>query len=112
MEQLFVYGSLGPGRANQHILAPLGGTWQQASLRGYLRQEGWGAAMGFPGLMLDETGDEVSGYLYTSDRLAEFWPQLDEFEGGQYKRVRTSARLADGSLVEAFVYVLSGRESP
>ena len=33
MERLFVYGTLGPGRPNEHILLKIGGTWQPASVR-------------------------------------------------------------------------------
>ncbi len=29
MESLFVYGTLGPGRPNAHILENIGGTWQE-----------------------------------------------------------------------------------
>lgn len=28
IERLFVYGSLGPGRPNEHVLAVIGGNWQ------------------------------------------------------------------------------------
>ncbi|MCH6197810.1 hypothetical protein MHT86_09950 [Corynebacterium mastitidis] len=39
----FVYGTLGPGRPNAHILAPYGGTWRRGSVRGALRGERDGA---------------------------------------------------------------------
>ena len=34
--QLFVYGTLAPGRANEHQLDGLEGTWVQARVRGFL----------------------------------------------------------------------------
>ena len=105
--RLFVYGSLAPGRQNAHILAPLGGTWQPATVRGRLRLDGWGAALGFPGLVLDPAGVEVNGQVFTADELANFWPELDEFEGAQYARVPVEAMLSGGDTVEAYVYVLS-----
>ena len=106
-QRLFVYGSLAPGRQNEHILAPLGGTWQAAAVRGRLRMEGWGASLGFPGLVLDPAGEEVKGQVFSSEKLADFWPELDEFEGAQYARVLVEAVLTEGGAVEAYVYVLS-----
>ena len=44
--RLFVYGTLAPGRPNAHILAPLGGNWQPATVTGHLKQQGGGDAMG------------------------------------------------------------------
>jgi gamma-glutamylcyclotransferase (GGCT)/AIG2-like uncharacterized protein YtfP len=29
-DRLFVYGTLAPGRPNEHVLADLGGTWEPA----------------------------------------------------------------------------------
>ena len=106
--KLFVYGSLAPGRPNEHILSPLGGTWQPATVKGHLKQAGWGAAMGFPGLMLDGQGEAVAGLVFTAQKLDDFWAVLDDFEGEQYERVLTEASLEDGRSVEAYVYVLRG----
>lgn len=33
-------------------------------------QAGWGAAMGYPGIDLDEQGGEVDGFLFTSLNLS------------------------------------------
>lgn len=38
-QRLFVYGTLGPGRANEHVLNEIGGSWEKASVHGYLKQE-------------------------------------------------------------------------
>ncbi|MEL7298074.1 MAG: gamma-glutamylcyclotransferase family protein [Pseudomonadota bacterium] len=103
---LFVYGSLQPGGVNAHVLEPLGGDWQPAAVRGALMQAGWGAEMGYPGLILDESGELVTGYLLSSDALATAWPSLDEFEGNEYQRVSTMVALQSGESVEAFVYVI------
>jgi gamma-glutamylcyclotransferase (GGCT)/AIG2-like uncharacterized protein YtfP len=104
---LFVYGSLAPGRANAHILEPLQGNWQPASVRGHLRQAGWGASLGFPGLIPDPAGEPVAGQLFVSDNLDAFWPELDVLEGTDYTRVLVDATLADGSSVPAYVYRLN-----
>ena len=105
-ENLFVYGTLGPDRPNEHILKAIGGVWENATLRGKLRQEGWGAEMGYPGIDLDENGEEVKGFLFISKNLSNHWEMLDNFEGDGYERVVTKAKLEDGSIVDAYIYVL------
>lgn len=105
-DRLFVYGSLAPGRPNAHVLAQVPGTWEAATVRGLLRQAGWGAAIGYPGIVVDEHGDEVAGFVFSSDELDAHWARLDQFEGEGYKRVSVSARLEDGSVVQAQVYAL------
>jgi gamma-glutamylcyclotransferase (GGCT)/AIG2-like uncharacterized protein YtfP len=104
--RLFVYGTLAPGRPNEHVLAGIPGRWEAATVRGTLLQEGWGARAGYPGIVLDETGDEVQGFLFSSHELADHLPRLDAFEGSGYQRVATSVQLEEG-LVDAFIYVLS-----
>lgn len=74
------------------------------------RRQGWGAAVGYPGILLDEQGDEVQGWVFTSDSLAEHWARLDAFEGEGYERVVTMAKLGDGTAVGAFIYVLRMEE--
>jgi gamma-glutamylcyclotransferase (GGCT)/AIG2-like uncharacterized protein YtfP len=106
--RLFVYGTLAPGRPNERALADIPGEWEPASVTGRLLQEGWGAAAGYPGLVLDEEGDEVQGFLFSSKRLPEHWTRLDEFEGEGYERVLTTAKLGDGTAVDAYVYRLRG----
>jgi gamma-glutamylcyclotransferase (GGCT)/AIG2-like uncharacterized protein YtfP len=106
MERLFVYGSLAPGRPNEHILAGVTGSWEAASVMGTLREEGWGAAMGFPGLDLDTHGETIEGLMFSSDELAVHWAALDAFEGDAYIRTPAAVRLASGDTVEAYVYAL------
>jgi gamma-glutamylcyclotransferase (GGCT)/AIG2-like uncharacterized protein YtfP len=105
-ERLFVYGSLAPGRDNAHVLADVPGTWEPAVATGTLRAQGWGAALGFPGIVLDPQGGEVRGLVFTSDELKRHWARLDAFEGEGYVRVTTSVRLDDGRRVDACVYAL------
>jgi gamma-glutamylcyclotransferase (GGCT)/AIG2-like uncharacterized protein YtfP len=109
VERLFVYGTLGPGRPNEHVLSAVGGSWEPATVTGALRQEGWGAVMGFPGIDLDQQGGEVEGFLFSSENLSGHWAALDEFEGEAYKRVLTKVKLKDGSTVDAYIYTLRGR---
>lgn len=106
MQHLFVYGTLAPGKPNEHVLENIGGSWQCASVRGKLYNEGWGATLGYPGIVMDRVGEEIAGALFSSDKLAAHWASLDEFEGEGYERILTMATLMDGSSVEAFIYVL------
>jgi gamma-glutamylcyclotransferase (GGCT)/AIG2-like uncharacterized protein YtfP len=106
VNRLFVYGTLAPGRPNDHVLADIPGKWEPGTVRGTLLQEGWGAKVGYPGIVLDQAGDEVQGFLFSSDALAQHLPRLDAFEGSGYERIETSVRLDEG-LVDAYIYVLS-----
>jgi gamma-glutamylcyclotransferase (GGCT)/AIG2-like uncharacterized protein YtfP len=75
--RLFAYGSLAPGRPDGHVLADVAGTWEPATLRGDLVQDGWGAARGYPALVLhQDTTHVVSGMPLTSDVLEEAWGTL------------------------------------
>jgi gamma-glutamylcyclotransferase (GGCT)/AIG2-like uncharacterized protein YtfP len=108
IERLFVYGTLAPGRTNAHVLENVPGSWEPATVIGTLIPEGWGAAEGYPAIVLNEEGDEVEGLLFSSDVLAEHWARLDEFEGDGYERVMTKAKLRDGTMRQAHVYALRG----
>jgi gamma-glutamylcyclotransferase (GGCT)/AIG2-like uncharacterized protein YtfP len=106
-QRLFVYGTLGPGRPNEHVLRAIGGTLEEASVNGYLKPQGWGAEMGYPGIVLDDTGDEIKGYIFCSE--SSQWDELDVFEGEEYKRVLITVKTKDKMAVEAYIYIL--RES-
>ncbi|MBK9216902.1 MAG: gamma-glutamylcyclotransferase [Chloracidobacterium sp.] len=110
-DRFFVYGTLAPGRPNGHILGDVPGTWEPATVRGSLIQEGWGAEVGYPGIVLSDDGDEVHGFIFTSADLSTHWDRLDEFEGDGYERVLVRATLADGSTVHAHIYIISGVRS-
>ena len=105
-DKLFVYGTLGLGRPNEHILSDIGGAWETASVRGTLKDKGWGAEMGFPGLELDESGEEIEGFVFTSENLPDHWASLDEFEGEAYQRVITKVLLKNGRTIYANIYTL------
>jgi len=107
-QKLFVYGTLGPGRPNEHILKKIGGSFEKASVIGILNNEGWGADMGYPGLTIDPEGEKIQGYLFSSDNLTEHWSELDDFEGSAYERLLTKVKLKNGTTVNAFVYAIKG----
>lgn len=68
---LFVYGTLCPGEPNEQVLGDMDGIYHQASVCGRLVDAGWGSTMGYPGLVLDDEGEQVQGYVYISQVLEE-----------------------------------------
>lgn len=106
IHNLFVYGTLVPGRPNEHVLTAIGGTWEPAIVKGHLMEHGWGAEMGYPCIVLDEAGEDINGYIFSSDNLDKYWDELDDFEGAEYKRVLAEVHRNDASLIEAYIYVL------
>lgn len=111
---LFVYGTLAPGEVNAHVLGALDGSWTKAKVGGVLCDAGWGAAHGFPGLRLfrcdtrstDAPSDFVSGLLFESEGLRDMWPELDEFEGADYRCELTQAIFEDGRTKPCVVYAV------
>lgn len=107
LDQLFVYGTLAPGRPNAHILSDVKGTWTPATIRGKLLPNGWGAALGYPAVIPDEQGDLVKGFIFESSELMYHWQRLDDFEGEGYVRVIVTAQYEDASETQAYVYALN-----
>jgi gamma-glutamylcyclotransferase (GGCT)/AIG2-like uncharacterized protein YtfP len=105
-QHLFVYGTLAPGQPNEHVLTNIGGKWEQATVKGKLKELGWGAKLGYPGIVLEENGKEVEGFLFASDKLDKHWDELDEFEGSEYKRVCNKVQTKDGKSIKAYIYVI------
>jgi hypothetical protein len=67
-------------------------------VKGKLFSSGWGAALGFPGLILNPRGPSVDVDPFESTDIPEHWARLYEFEGsgypacgynGEHKRGRT-----------------------
>lgn len=112
VNKLFVYGTLGPGRPNEHVMSKIGGSWEKAFVRGFLHDKGWGADLGYPAITLDESGDQVEGFVFSSAKLSEYWAELDAFEGEAYERSLTTVQLEDKSSVNAFIYTLKGGSNP
>ena len=110
MKRLFVYGTLRPGHANAHILENIGGEWLPGYVTGTFYERGWGAAADFPGIVLDNQGPRVEGYLFLSDKLEQHWPMLDEFEEG-YDRVAVDVTTVEGEKFAAWIYQLQPQVS-
>ena len=104
-----MYGTLAPGRPNHHVLADLSGRWIAGTVRGVLRDRGWGAAHGSPGILLDPAGPAGAVDVLESAQLPAHWPRLDDFEGPGYRRTVTLVSTAEGDL-RACVYQLASGE--
>lgn len=104
--RLAVYGTLAPGKANEHELAHLDGRWILGRVRGRLRNEGWGAELGSPGVVLGADGSDVDVHVLESADLAGEWGRLDAFEGAEYRRVLVTVDTDEGPL-DAFIYELN-----
>jgi gamma-glutamylcyclotransferase (GGCT)/AIG2-like uncharacterized protein YtfP len=85
--RLAIYGTLAPGRVNHHQISALSGKWQRGMVKGKLFSSGWGAALGFPGLILDPLGPSVDVDLFESADLPRIGPVLTSL-----KEVATTAR--------------------
>jgi gamma-glutamylcyclotransferase (GGCT)/AIG2-like uncharacterized protein YtfP len=105
LRRLATYGTLAPGRPNEHQLAAMDGRWLAGQVYGTLVDAGWGAGMGYPALVLDRHGTAVDVHVFESADLPAHWSRLDEFEGPGYERVVTTVHTAGGDL-EASIYVL------
>jgi gamma-glutamylcyclotransferase (GGCT)/AIG2-like uncharacterized protein YtfP len=86
-ETLAVYGSLAPGQPNHHVVAPLGGEWTDGVVEGDLYPVGWGAALGYLAFRPHVGGPAVAVKVLTAPGLAAAWPDLDRFEGAEYRRI-------------------------
>ena len=96
--RLCVYGTLAPGRSNHREVAHLGGTWSEITVTGRV------AKRRYPVFTFDPEGAPQPMLLLEATALATAWPQLDRFEGREYRRIAVPATRQDGSTVEAFVY--------
>ncbi len=105
--RLAVYGTLAPNRPNHGQLSDLTGRWMEGTVRGRLLQEGWGADLGYPGIVLDKDGPMVDVQLFESLDLPDHWARLDGFEGSGYRRSIVAVSTVEGN-VAASIYVLCG----
>lgn len=93
---VFVYGTLRRGGSN-HVRMAGARFIAAATVRGRLYRIEW-----YPGLVLDAAAGEVKGELFA----VEPWQMagLDDYEGDEYRRVRTTVATADGAPLTAWVW--------
>lgn len=102
--RLATYGTLAPGRQNHEQLSGMPGRWLIGRVHGSLAEAGWGAALGYPALILDSDGEPIEVFVFESPLLAQHWRRLDAFEGPGYRRVVVDVSTAEGVL-RASIYV-------
>lgn len=105
-DTLFVYGTLMPNCPNGHILENIVGKFVPATVKGFLKDAGWSASMGYPGIVLDENGDTIHGFLFYSHNLINHWDYLDDFEGEEFIRSEVKVERYDEMDVDTYIYVL------
>src|SRR5829696_6979985 len=112
-ETLFAYGTLQPGLAPTAMrdlverFRPVG----RATVRGKLYHLG-----AYPGLILEPDAGLVHGQVLEMPDEPLLWRRLDSYEGfapdaperSLFRRVRCSARRADGTEVQCWTYVYNG----
>ena len=69
VHRLATYGSLAPGRPNAHQLQSLKGRWISGHVHGTLVEAGWGAALGYPALVLAPTDPAIELHVFESIEL-------------------------------------------
>jgi gamma-glutamylcyclotransferase (GGCT)/AIG2-like uncharacterized protein YtfP len=84
---LAVYGTLAPGQPNHHVVAPPGGEWTDGVVEGDLFPVGWGATLGYPAFRPRPGGPAVAVKVLAAAALPAAWPDLDRFEGAEYRRI-------------------------
>jgi hypothetical protein len=72
--RLATYGIPAPGRPDHHHVVGLRGRWFAGGVRGRLVQAGWGASLGFPGMVLDPDGPAMDVQVLESADLPAHWP--------------------------------------
>lgn len=103
-ELVFVYGTLRRGGSN-HFRMEGAEPIADGRISGRLYRISW-----YPGLVLDETGDDIVGEVYSVD--LEMLGNLDAFEGvsagetedSEYRRIQTTVTRADGETLKAWVW--------
>ncbi len=84
---LVAYGTLRPGEVNHWLVRKLEGRWYTGTITGFEFEISWGAAEGYPGVVLDPDGQVCEVSLLVSEKLDKHWYEIDQFEGEGYRRV-------------------------
>jgi gamma-glutamylcyclotransferase (GGCT)/AIG2-like uncharacterized protein YtfP len=108
-ELVFVYGTLRRGGSN-HFRMDGAEFITRGKIFGRMYRIDW-----YPGLILDESGDEIIGEVYAVAQ--ELLGNLDSFEGvaagdvedSSYSRVQTEVTLPDGETLTAWVWEWCGK---
>ncbi len=111
-----MYGSLAPGRANHHQVAPLGGDWTSGWITGGPVPTGWGAELGYAAIRYRAGGERIPAWLLCSAALPTAWARLDAFEGAAYQRLLAPFETEAGVVAVGYFYAAAsgatGSDSP
>ena len=110
MQRLFVYGSLMPTGQNNNILKKFNGNWQKAFIYGDLKIIKIKNMEYFAVNLKSQIKKRIFGYLFSSYLLNYLWSTLDEFEGINYRRVKTKVFTNNYKNIDAYVYELNLNE--
>lgn len=100
--RLAVYGSLAPRQTNSIILENINGTWTKVFIHGdFFEQDS------FKYFSWNINGQSVSISMLSSGKLAEYFEQLDKFEGSDYQRVWVPVEDEFGKIFIANIYAAS-----
>jgi gamma-glutamylcyclotransferase (GGCT)/AIG2-like uncharacterized protein YtfP len=97
--RLAAYGTLQPGGPNSQLLDACSGKWDSCTVNGDLIEKN-----GLPVLRYSPIAPDVNAKLLTSPLLAQFWENLDSFEGKEYVRHLIPVHVEDNCVV-AHAYV-------
>lgn len=92
-EMVFVYGTLRRGGSNHFRMAHARFV-AEGAVRGKLYRIDW-----YPGFVADENAGLVKGEIFRADGAT--MAELDEFEGGEYRRVKIAVEVGEGIGAEA-----------
>ena len=107
--QLIIYGTLAPGKPNHAKIAHIEGVWLDAVIWGQLKNEGWGAALGYYGFVSNTTEnvEVIPAKILQSSKLIKEYAFLDDFEGAGYQRILTKYQLSTGVTGVGYIYALN-----
>ena len=101
MQNLFAYGTLMCAAIMREV-SGLSTTQMAGVVKDYSRRAVKGEC--YPALVADD-GSQVDGVVYCGIS-AVAWNRLDRFEGELYSRRLVAVELNDGSITDAFTYVI------
>ena len=91
--RLAVYGTLAPGRSNDHMLSQLDGQWLDGHVRGEVQERD-----GFP-VFSWRNGPSVPVRILDAPALSQTFERLDQFEGAKYRRILVPVQVKDQRVI-------------
>ncbi len=99
-----------PTGQNNNILKKFNGNWQKAFIYGDLKIIKIKNMKYFAVNLKSQIKKKIFGYLFSSYLLNYLWSTLDEFEGTNYRRVKTKVFTNNYKNIDAYVYELNLNE--